>query len=607
MKLFPWMGLVLLKALPAVSQTDAGFRVHATFKGIGSCLSTVIGPGPKPGAERLYASHVYGGDLLEIVAVDPLTGETDVFPSPVPGQSGAWAMALGPDGHIYVGTLPAAHVLRLDWGRRALVDLGRPSATEQYIWQFALGSDKKLYGCTYPSAKLVRFDPTTGKGEDLGRMDEKELYARSVAADAAGFVYVGIGMETRHLVAYEIATGGHRDILPAELGGAGACSVHRGDDGQVYGVAGDKHLRLEGWKTVVIQPTEYRPAPELALADRRRVSYDGRSVALRNPGGEETASKPVAYEGRSQSLFRIAFGPDGRLYGSTAMPIHFLWADPDSDRWEEIGQPGSGEFYSFLAHKDVLIGAAYGGMAPVMIYRPGEPYAPDAKPSGNPWLIHYQGENSGWRPMAMVAGPGNKVYIGAVSGYGLLGGPLCVFDPATGALEQHMHMVKDQSVVALALLPNGLIAGGTTIGGGGGSHPTQTEAKLFLWDPATGEKVFETVPAPGQGQVDALAVGPDRLVYVFAGGALAVFDPATRKMLETLPHGLGQVVYNAVGPGPDGALIGLASGGVFAIDADTRRPRILATYPGGIDGGFALRGRRVLFTSGPRIVSYTLP
>ena len=607
MKLLPWMGLVLLKALPTVSQAEAGFRVHATFKGIGSCLNKVIGPGPDPGSERLYASHVYSGDLLEIVAVDPLTGAVDVFPSPIPGQSGAWALALGPDGSIYVGTVGAAHILRLDWSRRALVDLGRPSTTEQYIWQLALGTDKKLYGCTYPNAKLVRFDPATGEGEDLGRMDEKEQYARSVAADDEGFVYVGIGMGSRHLAAYEIATGQHRDVLPADLGGGGACTVFRGDDGRVYGVAGGKHLRLEGWEAVVIPPAELRSAPSVALGDGRVVDYDGRSVTLRDPKGGGAETKSVAYEGRSQSLFRIGLGPDGRLYGSTAMPIHFLWADPDGESWEEIGQPGSGEFYSFLAHKDVLIGAAYGGDAPVMIYRPGEPYAPDRKPDGNPWLIHYKGENGGWRPMAMVAGPGDKVYIGAVSGYGLLGGPLCVLDPATGAVEQHMHLVKDQSVIALAVLPNGLIVGGTTTGGGGGSHPTQTEAKLFLWDATTSEKVFETVPVPGQGQINAIAVGHEELVYVFAGATLALFDPAARKVLETVPHGLGQVVYNAVSPGPDGELVGLASGGIFAIDGRKRRPRVLTTYPSGIHGGFAVRGRQVFFTSGPRIVSYTLP
>ncbi len=596
-----------LVASCASAQPPPGFRLHAKFLGLGGCLKTLIGPGPEPGSQRLYASHIYGGDTLDIVATDPLTGKTDVFPSPLPGEVGAWAMALGADGQVYVGTLPSAHVLRLDWKQRKLVDMGRPSETEQYIWQLALGADKKLYGCTFPSAKLVRFDPATGKGEDLGRMDPTELYARQVAADDQGFVYVGIGMEKRHLVAYEIATGEHRDILPPESAGGGQASVLRGDDGVAYGGAGDQPLRLDGWKAIPIPAAQVHGEGPLRLADGRTVAYDGHTVSVTDPKTGQTEKHDTGYQGKSQWLFRIGLGPDGRLYGSTAMPIHFLEADPDSDQWEELGQPGGGEFYSFLAWKDVLIGAAYSAQAPVMVYHPGKPWAPDTKPTGNPWLIHYEGENAGWRPMAMIAGPGDKVYLGAVSGYGLLGGPICVLDPATGKVDQYLHVVKDQSVVALAALPDGRIVGGTTIGGGGGSHATQTEAKLFLWDPVKREKLFETVPVPGEGSITALAVGKDGMVYGFAGATLFVFDPKTQKVINSAPHGLGGVHYNAVFPGPDGNLYGLASNAIFTIDPATRRAKIIATYPGSIHGGYAIRGREIFFTSGPQIVSYTLP
>ena len=104
----PTMATVVT-ALLAVSITGAqpeGFARHARFLGIGACLKTLVGPGPEPGTERLYASHIYGGDTLDVVATDPLTGKTDAFPSPVPSECGAWAMALGPDGQVYVGTLP---------------------------------------------------------------------------------------------------------------------------------------------------------------------------------------------------------------------------------------------------------------------------------------------------------------------------------------------------------------------------------------------------------------------------------------------------------------------------------------------------------------------
>ena len=123
------LGLTALFTLPAGAAPD-GFRTHMRFTGVGGCLKQLVGPGPEPGSQRLYAAHIYDGDILEIVAVDPATGKADVFPSPVPGEIGAWALALGADNQVYVGTLPTAHVFRVDWTQRKLIDLGRPSQTE---------------------------------------------------------------------------------------------------------------------------------------------------------------------------------------------------------------------------------------------------------------------------------------------------------------------------------------------------------------------------------------------------------------------------------------------------------------------------------------------
>ena len=524
------MPLLLLLCLALGNCCQAaqeGFRLHSRYTGIGACLKTLVGPGPEPGTERLYASHIYGPEVLDLVAIDPVTGKIDVFESAVPGEVGAWAMALAADGQVYLGGLPAAHIQRVDWEQRKLVDMGRPSATESYIWQLALAADKRLYGCTYPGAKLVRFDPATGASEDLGRMDDQQQYARSVAADDHGFVYVGIGMDKMHLVAFEIATGEHRDVLPAELVKPGCVSVHRGEDGRVYAVAGGPCFVMDGWTAIPVEHAQVRPAAPTALADGSTVRYASPYVTVTTPDGREQ-TVATDYKGKEKAIFRLGLGPDDKLYASTAMPIHFLRADPDSEAWEELGVVGGGEFYSFLAWEDKLIGAAYSGDAPVMIYKPGEPWGPSNDPTGNPWRIHYAGEDSGWRPMALIAGPQRKAYLGAVSGYGLLGGPICVLDPATGVIEQYPHVVEDHSVIALAALPDGSIAGGTTVGGGGGSRPTQTEAKLLLWDPVKREKTFETVPLPGASSIEALATGADGLVYGFAAGKMFIFDPVAR-------------------------------------------------------------------------------
>jgi len=597
---------LLLTCTCAVAQPP-GFKLHGRFTGIGACLNTVVAPGPDGKSDYVYASHIYS-DTFEIVAINPATGKTDIFPCPLAGEVGAWALVVGPDKQVYAGSLPRAKVWRLDWKEHKLVDMGQPSPTEQYIWQLVVGTDKKLYGCTYPQAKLVRFDPATGQGEDLGRMNETELYAREIAADDKGFVYIGIGPSQRDLVAYEIATAKHQSILPAELAKPGWASVRRGANGVVYASVG-KWLRLDGFNAPVEVPAAEvsQPAP-LQLADGRLVTYTGAALSLRDPATNQIEAHPTGYKGKAQAIFRLGLGPDGKLYGSTAMPIHFFQADPDSDQWAEIAEAGGGEFYSFLTWKDKLIGAAYSAPSPIIVYRPGEAWAPAAKPEANPWQIHYEGENSGWRPMAMINGPNDLVYIGAVSGYGALGGPLVILDPATGKVDQYMHLVQDQSVIALAALPNGLIVGGTTVGGGGGSHATQTEAKLFLFDPQKREKLFETVPVPGKSSFEALGVGANGLVYGFTGGdTMFIFDPKERQVTATVANGLGGVTYNSVFPGPDGVLYGLYHAGIFRVDEQAGQMKQVAEYPPGISAGVGARGREIFFASGPQIVSYTLP
>jgi hypothetical protein len=452
----------------AVLESNA-FKHLATYRGLGAVLSSMLGPGPTPGSEHLYQSYVHIGGTLEIVSIDQDKGEHKVFVSPVKSEQGAWAMAVGPDGNIYVGTLPGAHILRLDPRTGKFTDMGRPSKTEQYIWQLALGFDKKLYGCTYPSAKIVRFDPTTGKGEDLGRMDPTEQYARSIAASDDGFVYTGIGTSKAHLVAYEIATGQYRDILPKKHQVTGTASVYHGDDGKVYGQVPkahplDKmgqHFRLEGWNAVPISASESRREPSNRLKDGRIMQVADGIVRVRDPRTNSEVKHSFRYAGKEINIFRLGLGPDRMLYASSVLPISFFSVNPRDGNLNELGELGLGEFYSFLRHEGHLLGAAYGGKSPLMIYDPDKPFSPGKEPNANPVLVDYKGQDDGWRPMAMLTGPGNKIYLGAMAGYGQLGGPLTVWDPATNHVESFHHVVKDQSVVSLAVA-NGMIVGGTS-------------------------------------------------------------------------------------------------------------------------------------------------
>lgn len=582
----------------------------ATYRGLGGVLASTVGPGPAPGSERLYQSYIYIGGTLDLVSIDPETGEHQVFEAPVKGESGAWGLVAGPDGRIYLGTLPHAHLLRLDPATGEFVDLGRPSESEQYIWQLAVGADGRLYGCTYPSAKLVRYDPATGRSEDLGRMDPVEQYARHVAASDDGFVYVGIGTSTAHLVAYEIATGEHRDVLPEAYRVTGTATVHRGDDGRVYAQAGGQTFWLDRWEALLVATEAARRAPANRLRDGRMVDVAGNTVRVHDPRTGDEQVHPFRYTGKAIDVFRLGLGPDGLLYGSSVLPIHFFRVEPRTGDLEEIGRLGGGEFYSFLQLGSWLLGAAYGGDAPLMRYDPQRPFAPGTTESSNPVLVTYEGQDSGWRPMAMVAGPDGKVYLGAVAGYGLLGGPLVVWDPVTERVQSFHHVVRDQSVVSLAVV-GALIAGGTTISGGGGSRPTQTEAKLFLWDPATQQKLFECVPVPGATQITDLIATPNGRVYGIAATAgratLFIFDVPARRVVHPSVLPFARAIYNSVAIAPDGRVWGLADRGIFAIDPESDTVQLVAETPERITAGFACDDHHLYFACGPAIYRYSLP
>ncbi len=590
--------------LPA--QTPGTFEELGRYRGLGSLSTSTVAPGPVPGSERVYLSYLYVNHTIDIVAVDPASGEHRVFPNPAPSEYGAHGMTTGPDGNVYIGTLPNAHLLKLDPKAGALEDLGRPAPTEQYIWELTTGSDGKVYGVTYPEARLVRYDPARKISEDLGRMDPVEQYARWIAASGDGFLYIGIGTVKANIAAYEIATGRSRRILPETYQTPGIARVYRGEDGRVYGRVGEACFRLTGWETTPVAASEAAPPrAKNRLRDGRLVHVERGAVRVVDPRSGESVERPYSYAGNELALFRIGFANNGVLYGSSVLPIHFVRWDERTRTFPEIGALGGGEVYSFLAKGPYLLMAAYSAVAPLMQFDTRRPFSREGG-EANPRLLAEGVVPGDWRPEAFIHGPDGKVYLGAVSSYGKLGGPLVEWDVDAGVVSKFDHVVEDQSVISLAAW-KGLIVGGATVRGGGGSRPTAQEAKLFLWDPAARRKLFETVPVPGASAINNLIAAPGGLVCGMAGETLFVFDPAKREVVERQKMPFRAAIYNAVAAGPDGRLWGLTRQGVFVIDPGTRQATLAAKAPRPITGGFALRGNAVYFISGPSVWRYHLP
>ncbi len=612
--------LLCCTAAPSQAQ-QSDFQLLGRYRGWGGLVASAVAPGHEPGSERMYASFLYNENTIDVISVDPETGATDIFHSPIQGDFGARNMAVGPDGNIYLGTLPHAHFLKLDRVAGKLIDLGQPSPGEQYIWDVTFGQDKKLYGATYPGCKLVRYDPATGKLEDLGRLDSTEQYARWIAASDDGFIYIGIGTTKANIAAFNVRTGQHREILPTDAAAVGTAKVFRAVDGNVYGTVGQQVFRLANGTATEWQDKAPAAVDLHKLRDGRvaKLVEATQSITVTDPKTHAETTHKVGYDGNELALFRVTFGPDGMLYGSAILPIHFVRVDTQQ-HIEHLVNLGGGEIYSMLSHDGKLLMGAYAGIAPLMVYTPGKPLRPAA--DGNPALVNFSGAEGEWRPEAMVEGSDHHVYIGAVPGYGQLEGPLLEWQPDFGTVQIDKDaVIKNQNISSLTTWRR-LLVGGTTIYGGGGSHPVEKEARLFLWNTATHKLEFSAVPIAGAESITDLITAPNGLVYGIAGNqrpamlqqegpqhpplTLFVFDPAKKSVLATRPLPFTNAIYNSVAAGSDAAIWGLAEDGIFRIDTKANDAALVAHSPEKITGGFDIRDGDIYFVSGPAVYRYKM-
>ena len=592
------------------AQTDPSpkFELIGSYKALGGLMATAVAPGPQKGTQRLYGSYLYADNTLDIVVINPANGKSDVFHNPVPGEYGARNIAIGPEGDVYFGTLPHAHFLRLDRKAGRLIDLGRPSPSEEYIWDVAFGTDERLYGVTYPGCRLVRYTPATQKLEDLGKMDPTEKYGRWIVAGHDGFMYIGIGTAKANIAVFNTNTGELREILPKDMQVVGIAKPYIGVDGKAYATLNDHLFALDGFQIhefPASQKVDPYNADVLKNGDMLRLAEGGGILSIKNPNTHVERKLKISYEGENLQVFRIGFGPDGQLYGSSILPIHFLKVDIPARHIDQIGELGGGEIYSFLAHDDHLLMGAYSGLSPMLSYDPTKPVKPAE--DSNPVLVNYDGSDHAWRPQAMIEGPDHRVYVGATAGYGQLEGPLLAWTGKPGSVKLYNGLVHDQSIVSLTTWKNFVVAGTTTLGGGG-SHPTAESAHVFTWDTTTGEKRLDFVPVKGAKTITDLIISPAGLIYGIAvtgtTHTLFALDPQTGKTLAQNITPFHDVVYNGIGTMPDGTMVGLAEDGIFTIDPSTNAVRMVAATSMKITGGFALRGQDIYFVSNSDVYRY---
>jgi hypothetical protein len=538
---------------------------------------------------------------------------------PLPNADGAWNAATASDHSVYIGTDPKGYLYRYIPGESTVHEIGTPPPAETWIWDVTPGINGEVFVATYPGCRVARYHPTDGFKEiSNGPCAENENYARSIAYDATrNKIYIGVGSHP-HLIELDPATGKKTDLLPKEFQKNEFVYTVRIVGDRLYAVVTNANKCLvfnlktrEFEKTIDDPPTQlvitksptsddvyfakngklysYNPAtPDqsrkevLSLVDARAMTWiDNRltvfsryaQVLRYNPADGTSASNTLQAPAEPTPIQSIHLGPDGKIWTGGYLSGGNASYDPATGKSEE--HKGLSQSESIATLGNALYFGLYPG-AKFATYDTTKPW--DAK-SKNPRQIgSLEGQS---RPFGGLGVPSlNKVFFGLVPEYGLVGGGLATFDPATDKLSFQHNLITNHSIVSLAFA-NDLLIGGTSIWGGLGIKPAEKEAKLFLYDPKSREKIFETVPVPGANAISGLITGPDQNIWGLADGTLFIFDVPNRKIVSI--HELMKIDYkgNHVWRGgflvlhKSGQIFGTLDERLFSLDPQTKKITIL--------------------------------
>ncbi|MFH1477239.1 MAG: hypothetical protein ABIH24_07095 [Verrucomicrobiota bacterium] len=580
------------------------------------------------GKTCLYAVMMQSGARFFVARIDTATGRCEKFIVDRDGGTEASAVIWSKRGNcLYLGTY-TGRLYRFVPGVDRLEPLGaiHPGAAN-FTCSIAEHPDGRLFIGSHPGCDLTVYNPETGEFTRLGRMAPDEAYFYPMAGmdgTIAGLVKV----MRPQVVVIDPETGEHRAVGPRadKQKQLGHVELIKGRDGLLYISSHEGNFRIAGM--------EISPVREIPLAAEPASLPDGstwrwldanvfayRRLALVSPDGREKILQ-LDWEGDGSDIFMCHAGPDGKIYGSSILPEHFFAYDPATGEMRDHGacSASGGEAYSMANHD----GKIYIGSYPAArfgVYDPSRPYRFGTDKAANPREFGRIDEVS-YRPFAMVAGPAGKVWTASIPDYGMWGGTLAWFDPATEKFHSHRHIMPDCSPSALIhLREDNLLLVGLAVFGGSGTVPRAEHGGFALWDPDNdgevwkgemGLDIFSVIGLcdAGGGLAYALIIEGARAVVEKQVHALVLLDMrrraiVSRTALQRLPHGYAQATLLACG----GYVYGFTQRGIFRAPFGTtdvtpywRAPEGTSLAP----FGAALVGNTLYFGLGKMLCSLPL-
>ncbi|MEF3305210.1 carbohydrate binding domain-containing protein [Paenibacillus sp. GYB003] len=546
-------------------------------------------------------------------------------------------LAVAPDGTVYMAGLPTNLFKYVPGEDRVRFVKKMPGSA---VYDLKFGPAGVLIGGTYNKNEAFEYDTATGELVNLGRATPDEYYLYSVAYDEArNDYYFGIGSHA-HLIRYDRETGAKTEIpLPDRYasaqfvwdmsvagdklfmrlspGATVAMDLNTGafeetsapvtsrlisplspDATKVYFTASSQlgHYDFGTKRYTMLGVETFSDANGFAFARLADPQFPGDTLVAVTEGRlfkynvstGNTRSAVLRIEGEPSVLQTVAVGNDGRVHTSGYVVGGNAIYDPVNGKREEYSKttvgveqtvPGN-QTDRVFGYKDKMYYVTYTGMR-VYEYDQALPWDRQDPVRPNPAFL-FTASDVGHQDRGLagtVMPDEGKLLIGTVPKYGFLGGALVIFDLETKEREVYWNVVDQQSVTAVTY-KDGFVYGGSNVWGGLGIDPTETEAKLFIWDVANKRKVYETVPVPGKKGITELIVGPDGNIWGSAEGDLFIFDPETRQVVHRqnlVTRSYGSAVWRDARfvNGPDGNVYIAQAGQFMVIDAATKQKQVI--------------------------------
>ena len=593
--------------------------VPATFSVIDLETGDQLFSSPLPGYQVVGSTEIAADGTVYFYAMDPTPGaafryhpDTETLEhlgDSIASQNWVRDFSAAADGTVYMSTFPDAKLVRHDPATDTFTDFGRvtPDTGATYGQSVEVISPTEVWVGTGPEPHLVSIDTTTGVKTEIPYPGGWPTGVDYIAAiqKLGDKVYVNTTpLSTDQVFAYDLTTSSWETTRLDDVMGAGITEPDASGDRYFLRIAdgtGERQLHALEAATMTETPTAFGSTDipdeirwagtvyDIQVVELDLPAFPGDTVVgitatgqlwrynLTNEDGDVITAD---VEPSAVDLVGFSPGPDGRIYTGAKIGAGFMSIiDDETHVITQVTGPSQAEGVGGVG--DFIVVGTYTG-ADIFVGDLSEPWSWGTNPVDvnlvAPQPIELGREGPYYQDRIWdVEAAGDLVAMGTIPKGGVNGGLLVVLDPDTLEADIFEDVVEDQSILSLAYR-DGLLYGATSIYGGTGTPATATEAKLFIWDVAAEEKVWEGTIVANAVNLTSLTWGPDDMLWgISENGYVWEFDPDERVVTryqqilppsELITHRWGHHTSIVWDPVSDG-FIGTMGWKMFWLDDDT--------------------------------------